>query len=1077
MDHLVARIRRIGKLKNLSDALLLRILDSSDFHPDRVGNGVVLFRQGDATAFWYLLLSGEVELYLPYPQADWRLQGVGAGSLFGELYIPKHTCSARVTRPAEFVRISQSHFTAVYNKHADHLQPFITVMEDLTSEVTSQERGNPYDFAEFHDRCIAIADDMNNERIISVDEHGMPQMNGAVAPVAVNGANGGSWNAPHGVFELSNSLSFESRVTEAGIILKRTMLYRAPMMMKDRKCNQQIYPNCMVGSEMIDWLGQLSTEVLGGSTQPLSHFQLIGMWQTLLEHNVICHVTNEQQFKDKYVFYRWVIDDPLDDYFRRRATHPNMKPMPAGGFVNGFSAAKDVLPAEVLTNLPSEADLSSAIFFLSTVGPDSLFRMILRKTDRSAEELELVYEELLHIKALAHLSTMVKRELATVIGYEQHQHIGTVLFHQGDPGKSWYIILKGSVDVSIHGKGIVCTLHEGDDFGKLALVNDAPRAATIALREENTQFLVVDKHDFNRILRDVEANTVRLKEHGHDVLVLEKIHSTYPLSSEPQISSSVTPPRPQCCYSVMAGLPEKMVEYVLETRIDAQYDNDMLDTFLEDFILTHIIFMPSNILCNYLKNYYQRRYTSAVVKSIPMSAVESEVDFEQRITAKRRVVTFLDLWQRILGLHFFLDPVANSFIEEIYCCVLEDSKCLPNMVAILHHMTSIRELRENAKRILSRHPTVVLDCGVYSSQAPAPNPILPIDTCNQPVYISDTTYFTLSIRLDKTATNVADLARRKFRYDNNEECYLVEVKSSGEKVIFSPTEVSVPTMLGLNSKLYVAYKDEIDSLGTVADQNTTLEPLYTSTVEILSSHDIAYHLAMHHRQLFEATDEIELITQVIGRDQFPGRVPSNLDILMRRFNEVQFWTTTEILLAHNASKRLNLLKKFIKIAIHAKENKDLMTLFAVTLGLSNIAVSRLTHLWDKLGSKMRRQYAEFESLLDPSRNHRAYRMLVSKMSPPVIPFVPLLLKDLTFTHEGNKTYFTGLVNFEKMHMIANILRSFRNCKSKTVDTTIHPKKVYDTQTLIKNFRVIDNQRRLMELSYMIEPNRRAVGNR
>uniref|UniRef100_A0A914S6R0 Uncharacterized protein n=1 Tax=Parascaris equorum TaxID=6256 RepID=A0A914S6R0_PAREQ len=30
-----------------------------------------------------------------------------------------------------------------------------------------------------------------------------------------------------------------------------------------------------------------------------------------------------------------------------------------------------------------------------------------------------------------------------------------------------------------------------------------------------------------QILRDVEANTVRLKEHGHDVLVLEKINTTY----------------------------------------------------------------------------------------------------------------------------------------------------------------------------------------------------------------------------------------------------------------------------------------------------------------------------------------------------------------------------------------------------------------------------------------------------------------------------------------------------------------------------------------------------------------------
>jgi Rap guanine nucleotide exchange factor 4 len=49
------------------------------------------------------------------------------------------------------------------------------------------------------------------------------------------------------------------------------------------------------------------------------------------------------------------------------------------------------------------------------------------------------------------------------------------------------------------------------------------RAATIILRENYCHFLRVDKDHFNRILRDVEANTVRLKEHGKDVLVLEKI--------------------------------------------------------------------------------------------------------------------------------------------------------------------------------------------------------------------------------------------------------------------------------------------------------------------------------------------------------------------------------------------------------------------------------------------------------------------------------------------------------------------------------------------------------------------------
>jgi len=57
----------------------------------------------------------------------------------------------------------------------------------------------------------------------------------------------------------------------------------------------------------------------------------------------------------------------------------------------------------------------------------------------------------------------------------------------------------------------------------MSVYDDFHRAATIVLRENVCHFLRVDKEDFNRILRDVEANTVRLKEHGKDVLILEKV--------------------------------------------------------------------------------------------------------------------------------------------------------------------------------------------------------------------------------------------------------------------------------------------------------------------------------------------------------------------------------------------------------------------------------------------------------------------------------------------------------------------------------------------------------------------------
>ncbi|XP_041038496.1 rap guanine nucleotide exchange factor 3-like, partial [Carcharodon carcharias] len=113
--------------------------------------------------------------------------------------------------------------------------------------------------------------------------------------------------------------------------------------------------------------------------------------------------------------------------------------------------------------------------------------------------------------------------------------------------------------------GLVTTLHEGEDFGDLAVVNGSPRSATIILREDNCFFLRVDEQDFNRILRDVEANTVHLKELGKDVLVLEK-------SSQVGLTpgQGVSPGK----YSVMYGTPEKILEYLLETiSLDMVYSD------------------------------------------------------------------------------------------------------------------------------------------------------------------------------------------------------------------------------------------------------------------------------------------------------------------------------------------------------------------------------------------------------------------------------------------------------------------------------------------------------------------------
>ena len=51
-------------------------------------------------------------------------------------------------------------------------------------------------------------------------------------------------------------------------------------------------------------------------------------------------------------------------------------------------------------------------------------------------------------------------------------------------------------------------------------------------------------------------------------------------------------------------------------------------------------------------------------------------------------------------------------------------------------------------------------------------------------------------------------------------------------------------------------------------------------------------------------------------------------------------------------------------------------------------------------------------------------MYLSKLSAPIIPFTPLLLKDMTFAHEGNLTFIgKGMINFEKM--VSALIWSFR----------------------------------------------------
>ena len=85
---------------------------------------------------------------------------------------------------------------------------------------------------------------------------------------------------------------------------------------------------------------------------------------------------------------------------------------------------------------------------------------------------------------------------------EQRFSTGEIVFHEGDPGDRFFLILEGKMHIYVERQGTIITytrLQHGGCFGEMALIDDEPRSATVQA-EEPSRCLTLSKQDFNVLL-------------------------------------------------------------------------------------------------------------------------------------------------------------------------------------------------------------------------------------------------------------------------------------------------------------------------------------------------------------------------------------------------------------------------------------------------------------------------------------------------------------------------------------------------------------------------------------------------
>ena len=210
---------------------------------------------------------------------------------------------------------------------------------------------------------------------------------------------------------------------------------------------------------------------------------------------------------------------------------------------------------------------------------------------KSADQLQRIKAAVATNFLFSHLDDEQTHLVLDALFEKQIPAKGIKVISQGDAGDNFYVVERGSFDVHIHPSGTiqagpeglgtkVASIGPGGSFGELALMYNAPRAATVMSTEAHSLLWALDRLTFRRILMDAAFARRRMYE-----AFLEEVPLLAPLTAyeRSKIADALETQRFPANATIIREGDVGEAFYLLESGAAAVYRRDAGDRVLTTY--------------------------------------------------------------------------------------------------------------------------------------------------------------------------------------------------------------------------------------------------------------------------------------------------------------------------------------------------------------------------------------------------------------------------------------------------------------------------------------------------------------